>query len=222
VVLATGGLACVVEVWSGLRFDLTGLSLALVAACCQAGYFLLGDHGSVAGDQAPDPLGVIAYGLLVATALLTVVARPWAMDWTLLGSTARMNGTAVPAAVLIGWIVLITTVVAYITGITAVRRLSPQVAGVVSCLEAVVATVLAWFLLGEHLSAIQLVGGTVVLLGALIAQSATPGRSAPEPVTRGYPDAPAATVRLDAAGPAAGPSEPPERPQRLPARRHRT
>ncbi|WP_255953912.1 EamA family transporter [Streptomyces odontomachi] len=222
VVLATGGLACVVEVWSGLRFDVTGLSLALVAACCQAGYFLLGDHGSDAGDQAPDPLGVIAYGLLVATVLLTVVARPWTMDWTLLGSSARMNGTAVPAAVLVGWIVLIATIVAYITGITAVRRLSAQVAGVVACLEAVVATVLAWFLLGEHLSATQLAGGAVVLLGAFIAQSATPGRAPREPVTCGCQDASQGTTRLDAAGAAGGRPETSGQPQKLPVRRDRT
>ncbi|EFG65605.1 EamA family transporter, partial [Streptomyces sp. SPB074] len=46
VVLAVGGLACVVEVWAGLRFDALGLLLALGAACCQVGYFVLSDHGT--------------------------------------------------------------------------------------------------------------------------------------------------------------------------------
>ena len=138
VVLAVGGLACVVEVWAGLGFDAVGLLLALGAACCQVGYFVLSDQGSDAGDDAPDPLGVIAYGLLVGTAVLTVVA--------------------------------------YVTGVLSVRRLSPQVAGVVACLEAVIATALAWVVLGEHLSAPQIVGGAVVLAGAFIAQSSRPGR----------------------------------------------
>jgi len=182
VVLAAAGLACVVEVWSGLRFDALGLVLALGAACCQVGYFVLADHG---GGEGADPLGVIAYGLLVGAGLLTVVARPWEMDWSVLGGSARMNGVAVPAVVLLGWIVLVATVVAYVTGVVSVRRLSPQVAGVVACLEAVVATVLAWVLLGERLGAPQVVGGVVVLAGAFIAQSSTPAKGSAEPLARG-------------------------------------
>ncbi|MFD8735121.1 DMT family transporter [Streptomyces sp. NPDC059618] len=189
VVLAAGGLACVVEIWSGLGFDVVGLLLALGAACCQVGYFVLSDQGSDAGDEAPDPLGVIAYGLLVGTLVLTVVARPWTMHWSVLGGSADMNGTSVPAALLLGWIVLVATVVAYVTGVLSVRRLSPQVAGVVACLEAVIATVLAWVLLGEHLSAPQIAGGAVVLLGAFIAQSSAPAKPSQEPVARGTNDA---------------------------------
>ncbi|MEV2246096.1 EamA family transporter [Streptomyces sp. NPDC049970] len=178
VVLAVGGLACVVEVWAGLGFDAIGLSLALAAACCQVGYFVLSDQGAGPGGRAdaepPHPVGVIAYGLLVGAAVLTVVARPWGMDWALLGGDAVMDGRAVPAWVLLGWIVLLATVLAYLTGVVSVRLLSPQVAGVVACLEAVIATVLAWVLLGEHLSAPQLLGGTLVLVGAFIAQSSAP------------------------------------------------
>ncbi|MEV1046200.1 EamA family transporter [Streptomyces sp. NPDC049916] len=186
VVLAVGGLACVVEVWAGLSFDLVGLLLALGAACCQVGYFVLSDHGGRdetpesgrGGDggraEPPHPVGVIAYGLIVGTVVLTVVARPWGMDWSVLGGSARMDGDAVPAWVLIGWIVLVATVFAYGTGVVSVRLLSPQVAGVVACLEAVIATGLAWVLLGEHLSAPQLIGGFVVLAGAFIAQSSAP------------------------------------------------
>ncbi|AOP47200.1 hypothetical protein SL103_13870 [Streptomyces lydicus] len=173
VVLAVGGLACVVEVWSGLTFDTVGLALALGAACCQVGYFVLSDHGTDDEDAA-DPLGVIAYGLLIGAAVLTLIARPWEMNWSVLDGGADMNGTQVPAAVLLGWIVLVSTVAAYLTGVVSIRRLSPQVAGVVACLEAVIATVLAWVLLGEHLSAPQIVGGAVVLVGAFIAQSAKP------------------------------------------------
>ncbi|MFF1306998.1 DMT family transporter [Streptomyces sp. NPDC058307] len=185
VVLAVGGLACVVEVWSGLSFDALGLLLALGAACCQVGYFVLSDQGSDSGDQAPDPLGVIAYGLLVGTVVLTAVTHPWTMDFSVLAQRADMNGSPVAAGLLLGWIVLIATVLAYVTGVVSVRRLSPAIAGVVACLEAVVATVLAWVLLGEHLSAPQIVGGAVVLLGAFIAQSSTPAKGSAEPVAGG-------------------------------------
>lgn len=82
---------------------------------------------------------------------------------------------------LLCWVVLLATVIAYGTGVVAVRRLSPQVAGVVGCLEAVVATVLAWVLLGEHLSAPQILGGTVVLVGAFVAQRSAVGETVSRP-----------------------------------------
>ncbi|MEV5334299.1 EamA family transporter [Streptomyces werraensis] len=187
VVLAVGGLACVVEVWAGLGFDALGLALALGAACCQVGYFVLSDQGSDS-EESPDPFGVIAYGLLIGAAVLTVVARPWSMDWSVLTGTAAMDGTPVAAFLLLGWIVLVATVAAYVTGVVSVRRLSPQVAGVVACLEAVIATVLAWVLLGEHLSAPQIVGGVIVLAGALIAQSSAPAKTPEGPVAGGGPE----------------------------------
>ncbi|MFG3281218.1 DMT family transporter [Streptomyces sp. NPDC048111] len=185
VVLAVGGLACVVEIWSGLGFDAVGLLLALGAACCQVGYFVLSDQAGE-GEGAADPLGVIAYGLLIGSLVLTVVARPWGMRWSVLGADADMNGSPVPAALLLCWIVLIATVAAYVTGVISVRKLSPQVAGVVACLEAVLATVFAWVLLGEHLSAPQIVGGAVVLVGAFIAQSSAP-KDASGPLASGGP-----------------------------------
>ncbi|HEY3482809.1 MAG TPA: EamA family transporter, partial [Streptomyces sp.] len=73
VVLAVAGMACVVEIWSGLAFNPLGLLFAFGAACCQVAYFVLADHGSDAadGDSAPEPIAVIAYGLLVGTVVLT-------------------------------------------------------------------------------------------------------------------------------------------------------
>ncbi|MDF9811570.1 EamA family transporter [Streptomyces sp. SPB162] len=178
VVLAVGGMAAVVEVWSGLAFDAFGLLLAFGAACCQVSYFVLADHGTESED-APDPIGVIAFGLLIGAAVMTVVARPWGMEWDVLGRQAALGDKHVPAVLLVGWIVLVATVVAYLTGVLAVRTLTPQVAGVVACLEAVVGTVFAWILLGEHLGVPQIIGGTLVLAGAFVAQTTRSGGSKP-------------------------------------------
>ncbi|MFJ3928477.1 EamA family transporter [Streptomyces sp. NPDC090022] len=168
--VAVVGLACVVQIWSGLSLDPLGVVLGLCAACCQAFYFVLADQGAD-GKDAPDPLGVIAYGMIIGALVMTVIARPWQLDWSVLAGRAEVAGAEVPAAVLVGWVVLVATVFAYLTGVVSVRKLSPQVAGVVACLEAVIATVLAWVLLGEHLDAPQILGGALVLGGAFIAQS---------------------------------------------------
>ncbi|ROO90847.1 threonine/homoserine efflux transporter RhtA [Actinocorallia herbida] len=178
VVLAVAGLACVVQIWSGLAFDALGLAFALCAAVCQAGYFLLADQGT--GDDQPDPLGVITFGFLAAALALTVVARPWTMDFGVLAGTADLGGREIAAFLPYGYLVLVATLLAYVTGVVSVRLLSAQVAGVVACLEAVVAIVLGWFLLHERLAAPQLAGALLVLAGAFIAQRATPARDAQE------------------------------------------
>lgn len=174
--LALVGLACVVEVAAGLRFDPAGLLLALAAAGCQAGYFLLSDSSAEV-----DPRALASYGLLVGAAVVTLVARPWELDWALLARPVELSGTPFPALLVVGWVVLVSTVLAYLTGILAVRRLSPPVAGAVAFLEPVVATVLAWLLLGEHVGPWQLAGGALVLAGAFIAQRSAP---AVEPTAR--------------------------------------
>ncbi|MBT2452879.1 EamA family transporter [Streptomyces sp. ISL-43] len=171
--VAVVGLACVVQIWAGLSLDPLGVLLGLAAACCQAFYFVFADQGTD-GEDVPDPMGVIAYGMIIGTVVMTVIARPWQLDWRVLGGDAAVGDLMVPAPVLLGWVVLIATVLAYLTGVVSVRKLSPQVAGVVACLEAVVATVLAWVLLGEHLATWQIVGGALVLSGAFIAQTSRP------------------------------------------------
>jgi drug/metabolite transporter (DMT)-like permease len=169
--LSVSGMACVVEIWSvgsGGGLDPLGLLFAVGAALCQASYFLLSAH---AGDDV-DPVLVIAVGMLVAAVALAFVSRAWTLPWGRLGDgfAVGTHGT-LPGWVLLGYVSLVATVIAYVTGVTAVRRLSPPIASVVGTLEAVVATVLAWVLLGEHLGPAQVAGGGVVLLGALVAQT---------------------------------------------------
>ncbi|MFF7455064.1 DMT family transporter [Kitasatospora sp. NPDC008115] len=175
--VAVTGLACVVEVWNGLSFDALGVLFALGAACCQVGYFVLADAGS-RGERPVDPIAVSAFGLLIGSIVLTVLTRPWEADWSRLGGDVVMNGHTLPALLPAAWMVLIATVLAYLTGVVAVQHLSPPVAGVVANLEAVVATVLAWVLLGEHLGLPQTAGGLLVLAGAFAAQASKPAKAA--------------------------------------------
>lgn len=172
--LCVAGLTAVVEIWQGLRFDGVGIALALGAAVCQACYFLLADTG---GDRV-NPTAMIAWGALVGAVVMTVLARPWTLPWPVLTAPAELGPLHWPAYAFVLWIVLVTTVLSYLTGVLAVRLLSPQVAGVVSYLESIVATVLAWLLLGEALTGLQLAGGVLVLVGAFVAQRSTPAPKA--------------------------------------------
>lgn len=165
VAVALGGLAVVVQVWSGLRLDALGLLAGLAAAACQAAYFLL-----VERMEGVDPLVMTAAGALVGTLLLAALAAPWAMPWHLLGAPVRLGGHSVPAWLPTLWLIGVSTVIAYVTGVAAVQRLSAPVAGAICYAEAVFAPLLAWVLLGERLTATQILGGGIVLAGAFVAQ----------------------------------------------------
>lgn len=173
VAVAMVGLACVVEVWTGLRLDAVGLLAGLGAAACQAGYFLMVER--LTGDV--DPLAMTAAGGVVAALVLALPATPWAIPWHVLPSMVEVGDHAAPGWALAAWIILVSTVVAYLTGVAAVQRLSAPVAGAICYTEAVAATLIAWATLGERLSAVQLAGGTIVLVGAFIAQRAAASRA---------------------------------------------
>ncbi|MBA9005681.1 EamA family transporter [Thermomonospora cellulosilytica] len=179
VAMAMAGLACVVEIWSGIGLDLLGLAAGLGAAACQAAYFLLVERmtGRV------DPLVMTAAGMVAGSVLLTAVAAPWALPWQVLGRQVAVGDHAAPGWTLAAWIIVVSTVLAYLTGVAAVQRLSAPVAGAICYTEAVAATVIAWAALGERLTTPQLVGGVIVLAGAFVAQrtAASPGVQAPPP-----------------------------------------
>lgn len=176
VVLAVAGLGLLLEVWAGMRLDAIGVGLALGAAAAQAAFFLLGD----AMGEDTNPLAVIAFGALIATALLGVLAQPWTLPWGLLADPLPLGSVALPGWMIALWLGLVCTAIAYFTGVSAIKRLSPQVAGGVAYLEVVTAIVLAWVLLGETLTPVQILGAVVIVTGAFIAQTAVP--SGPEPV----------------------------------------
>lgn len=175
--IAVVGLAIVVQVWEGLRLDALGLLLGLLAAACSAGYFLLSDSF---GDDV-DTLGLIGWGMLGSAVVLLPVSRPWDIDWQAFARTVEVSGRVVPVAAAAVWLVVVATVVAYVTGVTAVRRLSAAVGATVASVEVIAGAVIAWVLLGERLGTAQIAGGLIVLTGALLAQTATARRGAERP-----------------------------------------
>ncbi|GGQ31488.1 drug/metabolite transporter (DMT)-like permease [Actinomadura coerulea] len=169
VAIAMAGLALVVQVWTGLSLDPVGLAAGLGAAACQASYFLIVDR--LAGQV--DPVAIASAGSVVAAVALTALAAPWTLPWQVLPAEVPVGGHAAPGWVLVAVIGLVSTVLAYLTGVAGLQRLSAQVGGAICYTEAVAAALIAWAALGERLTAAQLTGGVIVLAGAYIAQRAT-------------------------------------------------
>ncbi|MBB6119979.1 EamA family transporter [Nocardiopsis algeriensis] len=190
VILALAGLGLLLQVWTGTGLDPVGVALALGAAATQAAYFLLSDR--MGSDTSP--VAVIAFGSLTAALLLGVLARPWDLPWEMLAQNLHLGALPLPGWVIALWLGLVCTALAYATGVAAVRRLSPQVAGGVGYLEVVTAIILSWILLGEVLTPLQALGAAVIVAGAFIAQTAVPS-TAPdtEPGTRARTGDPART-----------------------------
>jgi drug/metabolite transporter (DMT)-like permease len=160
------GLAVVVQIWSGVRLDAVGLLAGLGAAAGNATYFLVIDRLS----GSADPLTLTTGGMAVGLVALTPLAAPWGAPWHVLGRSVPLGSHHLPGWTLAGFIVLISTILAYLTGAAAVQRLSATVAAGLAYVEPAAATAVAWLTLGERLSVTQIAGGLIVLAGAYLAQ----------------------------------------------------
>ena len=64
---------------------------------------------------------------------------------------------------------LVGTLVPFFLAVGAVRVLSPATAGIAASVEPPAAAFLAWVFLGQHLTAVQIVGGALVVMGVILA-----------------------------------------------------
>jgi drug/metabolite transporter (DMT)-like permease len=175
IVLAMAGLTLIARVWDGLGLDAVGLLAGLGAAVCSAGYFLLGEHGATTRD----PLGMVTWGMIIGAVAVWVVSPPWRIDHTVLAAPAAFGLWHPPVWALLVAVALLSTVLAYSLGTTALRHLPASVASVLGLAEPLVATVTAWALLGESLTWVQVLGALVLLAGALLVQLSSPRGAVP-------------------------------------------
>ncbi|MFT2694211.1 EamA family transporter [Clavibacter zhangzhiyongii] len=160
-VAAAGGLALVVSPSGGGALDPVGVLLAIGAMVGCAGYFAIAAQGA---DGLP-PVALAAAGLLVAAAVLGLVGLTGILPFT--GSVAyvRVLGNVVPWWVPMLVVGVVATALAYGAGITGSAMLGSRLASFVGLLEVAAAGAWAWLLLGEELTALQLVGGVLIVAG---------------------------------------------------------
>lgn len=190
IALAMTGLAMVARVTDGFQLDTVGLLAGLGAAVCSAVYFLLGEHGV----STRHPLGMVTWGMVFGALAMCVIAPPWTLPREALTAAATFGPWQPPVYVLLIAVAIISTVLAYLAGLAALRHLPASVASVLGLCEPLVATTLAWALLGEALAAVQLIGAAVLLTGATLvqlysgrAQSGTPAEPLPDPAEEPRP-----------------------------------
>lgn len=164
------GLTLIAKPWAGFTLDAIGVTAALCAAIALACYFLVAES---VGDRLP-ALPLSAYSAAVAAIAMALVAPWWSFPFAVLARTTVLVGLQVPIWVLTLIVVLVGTVLAYVTGLAALAHLPAPVASVVATLEVIIASLTAWILLGEHMSPLEIAGGGLLLIGAVLAQRRRP------------------------------------------------
>ena len=162
--VALAGIFCVAQAWGTLRLDGIGVAAGLSAALMLALYYLLGEHGVAARD--PMSLTCWAFGV---SALLGAVVRPW---WSFPFGILTGQADGVPIWVLCLYLVPLGTIAPYALVVAALRHLPATSVGIIAMIEPVIATLVAWIVLGERLNGAQLGGGALVLAGVALAETA--------------------------------------------------
>jgi drug/metabolite transporter (DMT)-like permease len=154
------GLALVLGVVSAARLDLVGVAWALGAAVGLASFFII-------ASDSPDvpPVALASLGLAVGAVVLIVVGVAGVLP---LHATF---GSVILVRHRVSWLVpvlglsLVAAVLAYMVGIAAVRLLGAKLASFVGLTEVIFAVLIAWLLLDQLPTVLQLAGGALILAG---------------------------------------------------------
>ncbi|HEU5470562.1 MAG TPA: EamA family transporter [Actinophytocola sp.] len=164
--LAFGGLVLVAQVWQGLAFDAIGMLAGAAAAFGAASYYLIGSHAV----DTIEPLGLVTWGMVVGAVAIAVFVPPWTIPAGVFDDPAAFGPWHPPVWVLVVGIALLSTALAYLLSISAMRHLPANVVSVLALVEPIVAAGAAWIFLGQSLTAVQVLGAAVLLAGATIVQ----------------------------------------------------
>ena len=169
---ALGGLTLVVDLWRGVSLDGLGVFFSLCSAVTFAGYLLFAERA--VGRR--DPVSLLCYGFLFASAFWAVVQPWWTFPFDVPGRTVSLLGNLshlhLPIWALMAWMVVLGTIVPFFLIVGSMRHITATRAGILAMVEPVVASLVAYGWLDERLGATQLVGGAVVLCGIVLAQTA--------------------------------------------------
>ena len=169
IALALFGLFLVAKVWQGFTFDLIGVLSAVGSAMSLAIYFLMSEsQGEKRSAQA-----TVVWGIGIAGLFWLIVLPIWNFPTQILTTQINLQGRfseySAPGWLLIAYIIIFGTLVPYLLVINGIRLISASKSSVIGMLEAVIGGAFAWIWLEQSWSAIQLLGGVIVLVGIYIA-----------------------------------------------------
>ena len=182
-VVSLAGLALLLDLLSPQHLDLVGTLWGLGAGVGLATYFVISAHT----EDALPPL-VIAWGGLAIGALgLLGAAAVGALPISAPHADVTLLHTSMSWLVPVLGLSLVAAVVAYLTGIAGARLLGAKVASFVGLTEVVFAVLIAWLLLGQHLTLVQGIGAALLVAGIVLVRldevEALPAEASAVPVS---------------------------------------
>jgi drug/metabolite transporter (DMT)-like permease len=172
IALSLTGLILVAKVWQGFAFDFIGSMGAVGAAFSLAIYFLMSQsQGAKRSAQAMIVWGFGVSGLFWSI-ILPIWNFPTEIFTTAINLQGRFSDYSAPGWLLIAYIIIFGTLVPYLLVVKGIGLLSASTSSVIGMAEPVLAGVFAWIWLSQSWSAIQLLGGAIVLVGIYIADRA--------------------------------------------------
>jgi drug/metabolite transporter (DMT)-like permease len=158
-----GGAVLVSRAYAGLHgVSVAGIVAGLASALFFALYLLGADE---AGRRRVAPATLLVWGFVFAIVVWTIVAPWWSWPW------GKLSDWHVALAVL--GVGLLGTLLPFFLAVTAIPVLTPALAGIGATVEPPFAAAFAWIFLGQHLGAVQIAGGVLVLIGVIVAQRVT-------------------------------------------------
>ena len=166
------GLVLVSQIWSGSTLHPLGVAVAFADAFALSYYFITAERLT----QTRSSLSLMTWGIGVAAIFWAIILPWWSFPFEYLTDSYSLSGNLsgynAPGWALLLWIIIIGTVIPYLLTVTGIRELSAGTSSVIGMIEPIFAGVIAWIILNEALSGIQLVGCAVVLLGIYLADKA--------------------------------------------------
>ena len=162
--LSLGGLVLVLDLTGAVKVDVVGVLWGLAAAVCLAIYFFI---TAKENDTLP-PIVLASGGLLVGAAVMWLAGATGLLPMAFSTADTKLGPWTTPWWVPLAGLIVLATVLAYVSGIMAARALGSKVASFVSLTEVLFAVIWAWLLLGELPAAIQLVGGVLIVGGVVL------------------------------------------------------
>jgi drug/metabolite transporter (DMT)-like permease len=185
-VAALGGLALMLNLTGSGGVSLIGVLWALTAAVSMAVYFFQsaatsetsGVGGAGADDAGADDAGagrpadlppvVLTWsGMIVGAAAIALLGAARVTPLRFAGSDVALFGGRTSWIVPVLGLGVLAAAIAYVTGIGAARRLGAKFGSFVAMAEIGFAVLFAWILLHQTPTAMQFVGGALILAGVI-------------------------------------------------------
>ncbi|MER7460957.1 EamA family transporter [Micromonospora sp. NPDC126480] len=163
-VAALAGLGLVLDLTGAGRLDPVGVLWGLGAAVGLAGYFVLAGRMDANLPSVVLASGGMAVGAGVLLLLGLVGALPLRAAFGAVDFAGQRTSWLLPVAGL----VLVAAVIAYLAGIAATRVLGARLASFVGLTEVMFAVLIAWLVLDELPTLVQLLGGALIVAGVAL------------------------------------------------------